>query len=33
VYGLVHEISPGDEVSLDLSEGVPQAYIKEMMEV
>jgi len=31
VYGLVYEISPSDEVSLDRSEGVPRAYTKESM--
>ena len=29
VYGLVYEISPSDEASLDRSEGVPEAYTKE----
>ena len=33
VYGLVYEISPSDEASLDRSEGVPWAYIKETMEI
>jgi gamma-glutamylcyclotransferase len=33
VYGLVYEISPSDEASLDRSEGVPQAYTKESMEI
>jgi len=33
VYGLVYELSPSDEASLDRSEGVPLAYTKEMMEV
>ena len=31
VYGLVYEISPSDEASLDRSEGVPEAYTKESM--
>ena len=31
VYGLVYEISPSDEASLDRSEGVPRAYTKESM--
>ena len=31
VYGLVFEISPSDEASLDRSEGVPWAYTKESM--
>jgi len=30
-YGLVYEISPSDEASLDQSEGVPRAYTKELM--
>jgi len=33
VHGLVYEISPTDEVSLDRAEGVPQPYTKETMEV
>ena len=33
VYGLVYEISPSDEASLDRAEGVPRAYTKETMEV
>lgn len=33
VYGLVYEISPSDEASLDRSEGVPWAYTKESMEI
>jgi len=33
VYGLVYELSPSDEASLDRSEGVPLAYTKEVMEV
>ena len=33
MYGLVYEISPSDEASLDKAEGVPQAYTKETMEV
>jgi gamma-glutamylcyclotransferase len=33
VYGLVYEISPSDEASLDRAEGVPRAYTKEMMEI
>jgi len=33
VYGLVYKISPGDEASLDRSEGVPRAYTKESMEI
>ena len=32
-YGLVYEISPSDEASLDRSEGVPWAYTKETMEI
>jgi hypothetical protein len=31
VYGLVYEISDTDETSLDKSEGVPRAYVKEIM--
>ena len=33
VYGLVYELSPSDEASLDQIESVPEAYTKEMMEV
>jgi gamma-glutamylcyclotransferase len=33
VYGLVYEISLSDEASLDRSEGVPWAYIKQTMEI
>jgi len=33
VYGLVYEMSPSDEASLDRSEGVPRAYTKETMEI
>lgn len=33
VYGLVYEISPSDEARLDRAEGVPYAYVKEMMEI
>ena len=33
VYGLVYEISPSDEASLDRSEGVPRDYTKETMEI
>lgn len=33
VYGLVYELSPSDEASLDRWENVPLAYTKEMMEI
>lgn len=33
VYGLVYEISDTDEASLDISEGVPHAYVKEIISV
>ena len=33
VYGLVYELSPADEASLDRSEGVPLDYTKETMEI
>lgn len=32
-YGLVYEMQPLDEARLDVNEGVPEAYTKEMMEV
>ncbi|KAJ2929988.1 hypothetical protein H1R20_g7115, partial [Candolleomyces eurysporus] len=33
VYGLVYEISETDEANLDISEGVPRAYVKEIMSI
>ena len=33
VYGMVYEMSPSDEVSMDRWEVVPQDYTKEMMEI
>ncbi|KAK6348149.1 hypothetical protein TWF718_005963 [Orbilia javanica] len=33
VWGMLYDLSPPDEQSLDKYEGVPQAYIKEMMPV
>jgi len=33
VYGLVYEISPSDESSLDQAEDVPWAYTKETMKI
>ena len=33
VYGLVYQISPSDEASLDKAEDVPWAYTKETMKI
>jgi len=33
VYGLVYEISPSDEASLDRAEGVPLVYSKKTMDI
>ena len=33
VYGLVYELSPSDEASLDRYEGVPLDYTKETAEI
>jgi len=30
-YGLIYEMQPSDEARLDVNEGVPEAYTKEMM--
>ena len=32
-YGLIYNLTPSDERSLDINEGVPQAYTKEVLEV
>lgn len=32
VYGLVYSLTPSDEARLDVNEGVPDAYEKEIME-
>lgn len=33
VYGLIYSLTPADVAALDLNEGVPYAYTKEMMDV
>ena len=33
VYGLIYRLSPSDEHTLDLNEGVPVAYTKELLPV
>lgn len=33
VYGLVYSLTPSDEQALDLNEGVPYAYTKQMLSV